>query len=325
MPSPEWYLIPPVLHPHILFTSPPLPSQHDTYTRPPLADYNYCSSTREALLVPAPLNLYEYAMPSKHVHWADVRTPSPTHSADSRQSSLGPRTPSPVYTALPSQVAVYHPVQGYATYLSPQTPLMKTRPLPPMTPAAMQTPLPAMSSSPNTLVLHNLLSAADFAHASTRPFYWRVTDSPVKTLVNPSPGDAPTKYVVHPSRLSEPATTPPVSQLRVEHPYLPYNIIIKPSPLYGLAFVTVGDVLTELYQMLRLSVSQLELNNILQHHPGRVERFTNAHRSRIAASRDRKYEESRGVRRVDLLMGETEFAGLETKPGSSPSVTLKLR
>jgi hypothetical protein len=173
-------------------------------------------------------------------------------------------------------------------------------------------------------MVHDLLSSSHHAYSSSRPFDWTVTESPVKTLQEPSPGTSSTKYVVHPSRLAEPATNPPLPQLPIEHPHLPYNIVIVPSPQYGLPYVSVGDVLAELYQMLRLSVAQPELNMLLQHHPRRAEPISEAHHKRVRAATDRRYEESRGVRRVDLLMGQTKFAGLETKPNSY-SVTLKLR
>lgn len=176
-----------------------------------------------------------------------------------------------------------------------------------------QQPLP----SSNGFMVHDLLSSSRHA-LPPRPFDWVVTESPVKALQERSPGMA------NPSRLAEPATNPSLPELHIDHPHLPYNVVISPSPQYGLPYVSVGDVLVELFQMLCLSVAPMELDVLLQHHPARASAISRVLHQRVTAAKNRKYGESRGVRRVDLLMGQTKFAGLETKPNSY-SVTLKLR
>ncbi|GJE98719.1 hypothetical protein PsYK624_149540 [Phanerochaete sordida] len=299
MLPPEAYLIPPFLRPHFLFTTP----SPDIPQFAPVADYNY--PARQAPFNPAPLPASHFTMPpSKHVRWdASIpRTPSPALSSSSRSSSSGPYTP-PEHTHSLPQVAGHH----YGQYLAPMphTPYPKSQPLPP-SPAAGSSP----SSSPLPLVVSDLLSSSLHMHVQTRPFQWDLLTDPVRLA---TPSDPPVmEYLLQPTQLAMPATTPPVVELKIIHPALPWGINVTASRYYGNICVTVGDVLQQLYQALRFSVTPSEFNMMQQNKPHDAAAVSNAFEHR--AQRAARYggdERRKGIRRVDFLMDRTQFAGFD--------------
>lgn len=325
MPLPEVYIIPPLLHSHILFTQPthPQPASHATRSRSPLGEYNQS----KAFLLPSPFPAPLDAMTTKRVHWDDAprRTPSPALSTGSQHSSVGPWTPPTVSATLPHIVGS-HPAHYYGTHLTPATPYMQPLPLPsspvvPMSPGASSSSSSA-SGSPLGLAVHDLLSRELHAHGNTRPFDWNMIDSPVMAL---GPGaHSQYEYLLPPARLAEPATTPPAAEVRIQCEFLPWTIAVRPSPFYGNIFVTVGDVLQQLYEALRLQVSADELRAVQAMRGESEDAVVRAYAARCAAAHHRRDEEKKGVRRVDCLKGTTRFGGIKVVRAKPQSVELAL-
>ena len=187
---------------------------------------------------------------------------------------------------------------------------------------------PALSSSssggsPLGLEVHYMLAAAQHGNASSRPFEWNLTEDPVKLV------DRQREYLVNPSLLSQPATSPGVAELKIVCESLAWTIVVRPSPHYQSICVTVGDVLQQLYQALRLSVSKEELSAIYYSRPDHREVIDRAWETRCQMSADRRRETSRGIRRVDCLLGVTRFGGFKVvreKAGSTElALMLKVR
>lgn len=107
--------------------------------------------------------------------------------------------------------------------------------------------------------------------------------------------------------LYEPATAPPLQSLTIIIPDLPWTITVNASRGY----VTVQDVLDELYYSLRKNISAQEFH-VLPNDQARW-RVTMAYEQRyrrITSPREYDDEKRRGVTRVDFLMGRNKFAGL---------------
>ncbi|EKM56719.1 uncharacterized protein PHACADRAFT_254006 [Phanerochaete carnosa HHB-10118-sp] len=254
----------------------------------------------------------------KRVHWNDepARTPSPAFSTSSRQSSVGPHTPPEGTRSLP-QVAGQQHYPRYGQYLAPDTPYPKTQPLPPS---------PSLSSSggsPLPLVVNDLVSTSRHKHVQTRPFQWDLLSDPVRLA---TPSDPPVmEYLLQPAQLAAPATTPAVADVRIMHPHLPWVVNVSASRYYGNIYVTVGDVLQQLYQALRLSVSQLEYDTTVRLNTGLAPRIQGAFERRVQRAAQYGVDERRkGLRRVDFLMGDTQFAGFKVVTGQDGGLLLLL-
>lgn len=110
------------------------------------------------------------------------------------------------------------------------------------------------------------------------------------------------------STLFQPATSPPTSHLTIISPHLPWRITIKHTS----SAVTVHDVLSELYRVLRKPITSQEYHSLLPSDRER-RRVADAYKDRYRHARgDTQYDEEKrnGVRRVDFLMGKTRFHGL---------------
>jgi hypothetical protein len=110
---------------------------------------------------------------------------------------------------------------------------------------------------------------------------------------------------------AEPATSPPLSSLTIIHPALKSDIEVLPSaPIPG-SFVSVADVFTKIYRELRLAVHPIEYEELPD---GEVRQSVDmAYYTRCGRIRDpaeRTYEERKGLKKIDLLMGCTRFMGL---------------
>ncbi|KAJ7451282.1 hypothetical protein B0H11DRAFT_2076377 [Mycena galericulata] len=144
-------------------------------------------------------------------------------------------------------------------------------------------------------------------------------------LVNPNP---PQTVILSAAEIREPAFHPPLTELRILHPRLPFWPIDLKLP-EGIAPgaappISLGDVLVAMHRTLHERIShadwatlsgedELAVTNAYTHRC-RAE----AVRSRVppAQLRDREVaERNQGVKRVDFLGGKTVFKGLVKAPG----------
>ena len=108
--------------------------------------------------------------------------------------------------------------------------------------------------------------------------------------------------------LCEPATKPPLPFLTISSSYLPWVIKIDAS---NNLFVTVEDVLSSIYRSLRINITLSEFKAFET--PTDQQRATHAYEQRYRRHRSaRIYEEEKvgGMKRVDFLMGHTQFLGI---------------
>ena len=109
--------------------------------------------------------------------------------------------------------------------------------------------------------------------------------------------------------LNESATNPPLPSMNINCRHLPWTVRVQASGRCG--FVTVNDVLVQIYHSLRKHLSSGEYNLLGS---GRdKERAGDAYRRRYRRFRDaRAYNDEKqgGMRRVDFLMDSTRFGGL---------------
>ncbi|KAJ7736444.1 hypothetical protein B0H16DRAFT_120806 [Mycena metata] len=108
--------------------------------------------------------------------------------------------------------------------------------------------------------------------------------------------------------LFEPAVYPPQRSITLTTPHLPWSIAVVAS---NSRHVTVSDVLNAIYRALRANVTPAEFRALstlkLQH---RVSEAYRQRYMRLRGHRGYAEEKRHGVKRVDFLMGCTEFRGL---------------
>lgn len=117
-------------------------------------------------------------------------------------------------------------------------------------------------------------------------------------------------HEISPEEFAEPATHPPLPSLYVTSPYLEWPITIFPSSGPG-GFITVLDVFESIYRALRMPVHPTEYGNLPS--PDATQDVNEAYYRRCGRIEDfnlRQLEESKGVKRVDFLMGRNRFLGL---------------
>jgi hypothetical protein len=187
----------------------------------------------------------------------------------------------------------------------------------PLTPPSYTSPLPG-----TMLMVHPALTC--IAHHSPTNHYNVLDKLPTARLVinkrQPSAQDSQ-------SLLAEPATNPPVSSLKLVSNHLPFLVTVTPtmhtsSPYPAHAslspsrsrlspgqFVTVGDVVSSLYHTLRLPISKPEFEKLSTSKRAEVTASWQARYRRLDAG-EREVEKQQGVKRVDLLSGQTRFLGL---------------
>ncbi|KAF8914385.1 hypothetical protein CPB84DRAFT_1669622, partial [Gymnopilus junonius] len=110
---------------------------------------------------------------------------------------------------------------------------------------------------------------------------------------------------------SEPATSPPMSSLLISHPFLKFHIEVLPSTPIAGAYVSVSDVLAKLYRELRLAIHPMEYAELPDGETRQtvdVAYYTRC--ARLRDPEDRMLEERKGIKKIDLLMGNTRFLGL---------------
>nr|VWP01202.1 Metacaspase-1 (EC [Ganoderma boninense] len=119
----------------------------------------------------------------------------------------------------------------------------------------------------------------------------------------------------------EPASHPPLPSLAIVCDYLPWTIVVVPTPgaRWAAPYVTVGDVLHTLYRTLRLGATEHELGALEPGLRGRVLQAYAARYRRVADPRVREAEKAKGVKRVDYLCDRTAFGGFAPVPGGNPA------
>lgn len=108
--------------------------------------------------------------------------------------------------------------------------------------------------------------------------------------------------------LSEPATFPSTSFLRIDSPHLPWMVKVYAS---NGSFVSLADVLDAIYHSLRKNITSQEFDSLPTSDDRR--RATQAYEQRYRrqrSSQDYKTEKQGGMKRIDFLMGHTRFLGI---------------
>ncbi|KAH0581085.1 hypothetical protein J132_02931 [Termitomyces sp. J132] len=112
--------------------------------------------------------------------------------------------------------------------------------------------------------------------------------------------------------LYEPATSPPLRSLTIIIPDLPWTVTVRASHEY----VTIQDVLDELYYSLRRNISAREFHALPNDQARRKVAMAYEQRyRRITSPREYEDEKRLGVIRVDFLMGRNKFLGLSLTSG----------
>lgn len=144
------------------------------------------------------------------------------------------------------------------------------------------------------------------------PLLWDLRDPP-STAAQPVPSTSAPAHNVNinhkghgqrqaprpPHLLSEYATSPPISALRITCGLLPAMRMRAHNP----CGVTVSDVLGAIHTALRVPLTHAEWGSLSAKQRARVQR---AYETRCRTERERE----RGVRRVDCLLRYTRFAGV---------------
>ncbi|KAG1748475.1 uncharacterized protein EDB91DRAFT_1114236 [Suillus paluster] len=106
------------------------------------------------------------------------------------------------------------------------------------------------------------------------------------------------------------ATTPPIPVIILQNDLLPWRCEIRASTR---PFVTVEDVLYQLYRFLRTPGTRDEFKAVPSQHVRDAIADTYRNRCLRATSAEQYAEEQRkGLKRVDFLMGRTTFMGLSS-------------
>ncbi|KIY64493.1 hypothetical protein CYLTODRAFT_425163 [Cylindrobasidium torrendii FP15055 ss-10] len=112
------------------------------------------------------------------------------------------------------------------------------------------------------------------------------------------------------NQLNQSATNPPVPLLIIEFPNMPrWQIHVRSSTM---AYVTVGDVLKQIYVQLRTMVDAAEGQQLCQSGAADYRSVQRAFDARIAALplKHQPFQHAHGIKRVDFLRSHTRFAGL---------------
>lgn len=214
----------------------------------------------------------EQAKPKKQVKFL-----IPSESPLPISLSPVPNTPSPAYSqsSLPSTTG-------------PFTPPTPNVPLPPhaFSPVKKNPVVPHLPASPAPPSLHDLLANPQGAH--------------LDIAFPPHPD----RLRIHHSHLSMAATHPPAKVMKIVAPGLPWSIIVEPIATSS-PFVTVLDVLHALYTSLHKPIKQAEFDAVSQSYRDLISKTWHHRLDKIPFPSDVKAERSRGVRRMDFLLGKT--------------------
>ncbi|KAF5339105.1 hypothetical protein D9611_011139 [Ephemerocybe angulata] len=244
--------------------------------------------------------------------------------SDSPASSLGPITPPSASIGLPGPTpyaygyygAPYdgaHAVVPGKYQAAPPAPPPARLPLAPVQPIRVA---PSSSNSPHSSSSHNSRGSSS---SSSQRFaihrYLELASSHpaiVYNLLDHPSMAARHHYTLSPAVLAEPATSPALSSLTVKMPTsLPSAWDLQVAPRANGSFVTLGDVLEQLYAQLRVNINQRDFDHLR----------SSAERKEATAAYERRYrryraqdaytrEKKGGMKRVDFLRGKTVFLGL---------------
>lgn len=120
------------------------------------------------------------------------------------------------------------------------------------------------------------------------------------------PSTARYNYKSIPHRmLSEPATFPSLSYMKISSPHLPWSIEVYAS---NGSFVSLEDVLDAVYQSLRINIKSSEFDSLPSSNDRRSASRAYEHRyRRQRSSIEYDKEKKGGMKRIDFLMGHTRF------------------
>ncbi|KAI0088435.1 hypothetical protein BDY19DRAFT_950952 [Irpex rosettiformis] len=289
MLSQQWHIYPPPLT-----TSPSFTILHSVQVS---------NSPNHSYLNTSPVTSQDM---SKRVHFAPepARTPSPSFSTSSFDSP-GPRTPPSLPPhQLPPQVC-YSLRTSSLPLIVLQSPYGYSKPFPP---------------SPAGLQVNPLIATASHAGASQRPFVWDLRNRP--SDIAPQSSSYDSAYPIPASSLALAATTPPAYRLEIRCTQLPWKFTVTPSQRFKNVCVTVGDVMSELYNALRLQISQEEFHVACGGNPQYRQQVEASYERRVARSKSPREERAKGIRRIDLLGDYTLFSGFEGVVGDTTSLML---
>ena len=269
---------------------PPLPATSPSLIIPNSEQVSYSQHTLHLNTSPAALQDM-----TKRVHFdlGPERTPSPSFSTSSFDSP-GPKTP----PSLPPQ-QLPPQVRSFSHQYNP--PLIALQ-----SPYGYAKPLPSSPAGPQ---VNPLIASASHAGISQRPFVWDLRDRP--SDIAPQPSSYDSAYPIPAASLALPATTPPVYRLEIHCTQLPWKFTVTPSQRFKNIYVTVGDVMSELYNALRLQISQDEFQMACGRNAQYRQQVEGSYERRVARSKSPREERKKGIRRIDILGDYCIFAGFE--------------
>jgi len=233
---------------------------------------------------------------SKLVHFSRTTTVyeegsatlSPSLSVASLPSSSSPElpTPPPEEEDVDTPTVVY-PVTPFLTHQQQLDPLS-----------------PDLAFSSKMMQVHYTLAFTPFNDPAIS---WDLSYPPP----TPPPTIQDEHTILTQQTLAEPATSPPLTSLIVTHPNLKWCIEIIPKDPTPRAFVSVSDVFTALFKELRFPIQPLEYAELPE---GEIRSAVDtAYFTRCGGIPDaqlRLLEHQKGIKRIDLLRGQTKFLGL---------------
>lgn len=176
---------------------------------------------------------------------------------------------------------------------------------------------------PVGLQIHPLLASSSHAGLSQRPFVWDLRDLPSNIVSCELSHDS--AYPIPAASLAIAAITPPTDHVEIHCMQLPWKLTVTPSQRFKNIHVTVGDVMSELYNVLRLQISQEEFKTACRGNLEYQKTIEAAYERRVTWSQSPTEERSKGIRRIDVLGDCTIFAGFDVVAGSTNSLMLLVR
>ena len=220
------------------------------------------------------------------------------------------RTPSPSYSnsSAPSSPQLLTPPQFPIQVLaSPSGPYLAS-PLYGQQRGHSRTPSPLSLTQ-----IHAILCASSFENpARAQPFNWNVNDDPnLIRAPHPFSPKSPLPYALSNEVLEQPAVIPNSKSMTIRCQLLPWKIDVQAS---NGSFITVRDVLYQLFRNLRFPISQDEYNSIAgadrQKQENRVKAWEARYRAITNNPEQREAEKKKGVKRVDVLLNSVIYSGL---------------
>ncbi|KIY61200.1 hypothetical protein CYLTODRAFT_427642 [Cylindrobasidium torrendii FP15055 ss-10] len=168
----------------------------------------------------------------------------------------------------------------------------------PITPPDAVQPLPSIGSyTTKNPTLHPLLVVSQ-----PRAVLFDMTQHP-SHVTTPYPALSARRGL-----LTESAVTPPARQMVISCPELPWRITVRAT---NGAYVTVSDVLGEIYENLRRNIRREEFYALRSREQERVTEAYQRRYRRIRDVKQREIEKQGGSKRIDFLKGAVWFSGME--------------